>query len=252
MRYALPVTFSLLLGGVSVVVACSSEDDPEPGFTPTGTNGSSGAAGASAGAGGSGGQNGQGGGAGAPSAGQGGSGGGSQGGGGAGGQGGSGGQGGFCGDDPNEPNDSALQARKLPGTDGDGIMSDCDDEDSVNGLLDGAADEDWFFFQGQDDTCFEFGDDIQPHARVEAGFPVEVCIFIQPTNSEESDPAVCAENGGTPNRELPGYTGCCGDREVRALFGSTGGNDASDVRIRVAKLSGALCGGYKIRFAYGN
>ncbi|HEU4537907.1 MAG TPA: hypothetical protein VFS00_27495 [Polyangiaceae bacterium] len=253
MREALSLTLSLLICSAGVLVACSSDDDPEPGFTQTGDGGSSGAAG---GSGGSGGAGGQGGAAGALGAGQSGSGGGSQGGGGgsggAGGQGGGGGQGGFCGDDPNEPNDNEVQARRLPGTDNDGIMSDCDAEDSVNGLLEGAEDEDWFFFEGQDDTCVEFGDNIQPHARVESGSPVEVCIFVKPADPDESDPATCAENGGTPSDELAGYAGCCGDEEARALFGSTGGDDRSDVRIRVSKLSGALCGAYRITFAYGN
>jgi hypothetical protein len=244
MRRALALSLGFLVlasGGV----ACSG-DDPEPGFTPTGEAGAGGAAGGTGGASG-----GQGGGGGQGGKGQGGQGGASgQGAGGGSGQGGGAGQGAACDEDLNEPNDAALQARLVPGADGDGVMSDCDDEDSLSGLLDGPDDADWFFFAGKDDVCVEFGDNIGPHASLEvAGASAEVCIFVQP--KAEAGALACDEDS-EPSDELAGqgYTGCCGAAEARLTFGSSDTTDEGDVRIKVSKLSGAICGGYSLRVNY--
>ena len=245
MRRTLSLSLGMLVLGSSVFVACSSDDDPEPGFTQTGGNGGGGPA---SGAGGAhGGQGGRGGSGGGSSAGRAGAGGGSQGGGG--GAAGGGGQGDVCGNDPNEPNENIVQARRLNGS-GDGKLSDCEDEESAPGLLGGEDDADWFFFTGVDDGCGL--DDIQPHVKLSTRTPfaAEVCVFVRPI-TKATEPAVCA-SGSVRNNEFDagGYVGCCGATEARAEVGENFQNDETEVRIRVSKLSDALCGAYDI--TYGN
>ncbi|HEU4404101.1 MAG TPA: hypothetical protein VFS43_02230 [Polyangiaceae bacterium] len=239
MRRALTLTLGLLFFAAGTIVACA-EDDPEPGFTPTGGSGGSESAGNAGSAQGGGGSGGGGQAGGGPKAGS--------GGGGAGGQAGAGGQGAACGADANEPNENPLQARTAPGVDGDGTMSDCDDEDSLNGLLDGPEDEDWFRYTAIDNVCLEFGDNIGPHVRLGNGVSAEVCMFIKPGPDAG---AIECDAGSEPSDELDGqgFVGCCSNTEARMTFGGGNSNDAGDVLMKVSKLSEGLCGAYTITFA---
>jgi hypothetical protein len=255
MRRPLTITLGLLLCASGAIVACA-EDDPEPGYTQTGGSGGSEASGGSSGTQGGSGSGGSGQGAGG-SAGAGGSSSGGQGGGG--GTGGAGGQGAACAVDANEPNNSPVQPTRVITAEGsDNIMSDCDDEDSTRGLLDGSEDEDWFVFTGQDDSLCGSGDDVfdevlQPQARIDLPSSAEVCVFVKPKNG-----TVSCDSIAQPDDALigAGYTGCCNAGGARALLdGSKGLGDendnGADVLIRVSKLSSdALCGAYELKYSF--
>lgn len=252
MRRPLTITLGLLLCASGAIVACA-EDDPEPGYTQTGGSGGSEASGGSAGTqGGSGGSGGSGQGAGG-SAGTGGS---SSGGQGGGGSGGAGGQGAVCAVDENEPNNNPVQSTAVVTVEGnDNIMSDCDDEDFTNGLLDGPEDADWFVFTGKDaGNCgiISFDGDMEPQARIESPSSAEVCVFVKPNNG---DVRCAGDERQDDELSEAGYLGCCGEGRARAIIDGTLGGDpeddnGADVRIKVSKLSTDLCGAYKLIYSF--
>lgn len=107
-----------------------------------------------------------------------------------------------CDEDLGEPNDFRVDAIEL-GAISDDDVETLELEGVLDGTGDGAADEDWFTYQGGDDV----GETVDPGLllTVESGM-VEVCQFFACNNG---DPQVVCP-AGTNGVVEGGINGCCG------------------------------------------
>ena len=124
----------------------------------------------------------------------------------------------MCNQEQGEPNDTESTAVNL------GTQSDCNDPESVVGILQGVADEDWFKYAGVDE--FGFGCTVNPVRTVTASDPVRFCKYIQ---CVDEDADFDCPSGTTGATSPDGRPGCCGTQgfQIDFICGSSSLNDDS-------------------------
>lgn len=154
-----------------------------------------------------------------------------------------------CSDGPNEgePNNSEATAKNL------GAISDDDnDGESINGVLTGSGDVDWFRYSGLD----EFGNVVDPTRLFNAMGSIRLCKFVQ-CKSPPQDPYVCP-GGSTPETSPDGRLGCCAFGNVvyssnpfsAEAFNCKGTDDGADIYIRVDNPNGLECVPYSVDYHF--
>ncbi len=149
--------------------------------------------------------------------------------------GGTGGTGASC-DDPDEPHDTESTSLYL------GAIDDCDSSgSSVDGVLDGTGDVDWFTFWGNDVS----GCVVDPFASTTAN--VRLCVYAECASAQVSCGA--GSIAASPLGSLPG---CClsGGGQLPVSLGCNGLDDSAMVYIRVDQPAQNQCLSYNVAYHY--
>jgi hypothetical protein len=115
-----------------------------------------------------------------------------------------------------EPNDSESDAPDL------GTQSDCSDEESVQGVLAGVADIDWYKYSGVDE--FGFNCSTNPVRSVTAGEAITFCKYVHCI--DEAADFECPA-GASPATSPDGRPGCCDNQGFQLDF-ICGGSSLND------------------------
>jgi hypothetical protein len=147
--------------------------------------------------------------------------------------------GGGCVDADTEPNNSEATAHAL------GSVTDCDWKGStITGTINGPADEDWFWFHGNDNV----GCQVNPTFKVTPASTLIVCAYFKCDSG--STEVTCDSNSQTA-LSTSGMKGCCSSAASFApKLNCTGTlEDSGNVYLR-ARSSMNSCLSYKIEYHY--
>lgn len=131
-------------------------------------------------------------------------------------------------------------------------LGDCAPQEAVSGLLKGADDVDWYYYQGMDDTCI-----VNPRQLVaEASGEVRLCMFLECVDTagatEFSCPAPTTEAMSPDGRAGCCVTGLDGDFEITDLNCTAGNDESAHVYLRVddPAATESTCTTYGLRYNY--
>ncbi len=143
-----------------------------------------------------------------------------------------------CNDDgPGEPNEDQTMAHAMPGID------DCDGSgSSVQGVLTGASDKDWYRFNGED--TFSCREDVV--VSVSGDVASTLCVYVKCMEDSGSTEVTCDE--GSSATGAGGFPGCCGN-SVDISPDCSGTDEAITVYISLESTE-AICSPYTITYHY--
>ena len=140
-----------------------------------------------------------------------------------------------------EPNDQEARAVRLEST------NDCDGNGSgADGVLAGAGDADWFYYEGYDVGYCR----VNPTIDLAASSGVRVCTFFA---CVEGSADLTCPDGTTAAESETGLPGCCGTGafNVGELNCVGTGYDAADVFVRVDRFDGDnACSDYSFEYHF--
>jgi hypothetical protein len=142
---------------------------------------------------------------------------------------------------PGEPNDSEASAVSL------GEMKDKDDAKTLEGVLDGATDKDWYMFIGRDAATGW----IDPGLEISGGsVPVRACLFASCLNGLGKTEVDCLD-GSEASISPAGLPGCCSyaDFEIDLNCASTA-NDEAAMYIKIYTEMEDVCEPYSVNYWY--
>jgi hypothetical protein len=146
-----------------------------------------------------------------------------------------------CYDTTSEPNESEANPTAL------GDMKDKDDAKTIEGILDGATDKDWYLYIGRDSATGW----IDPGVEISGGsVPVRVCLFASCLNGLGKTEVEC-NDGSEASISPSGLPGCCsyGDYEIDLNCASTA-NDEAAMYIKVYTEMEDVCEPYSVKYWY--
>jgi hypothetical protein len=139
--------------------------------------------------------------------------------------------------EPNEDEDSAFV---LPAID------DCDKNgSSVDGILNGSTDKDWYKYTGTDGSCV-----VDPTRDVTTVGPIRICKFFA---CLDGTPSFDCPSGTTQETSPTGRPGCCSNQgfTVNMNCGAAGlGNDSADVYMRIDTSKQDACLKYTLKYHF--
>ena len=140
-----------------------------------------------------------------------------------------------------EPNESESSAASL------GEVEDGDDPKTIEGVINGEDDRDWYAYIGRDTLTGRVGPGISIDAD---GAPVRTCLFASCLNGVGKTEVEC-ENGGVYTVSPSGLPGCCSyaDIDIDLNCDSTS-NDEAAMYIHAYSELEDICQPYEISFWY--
>lgn len=148
-----------------------------------------------------------------------------------------------CVDNGAEPNQNEQQAWNLGN-----ISDDDDDEDSINGVVDGPFDPDWYKYHGADQSLTV----VDPSRTLTTTGPIRLCKFVDCDNGEQANftcPAG-AQSATSPD----GRPGCCsgGGFTIDDLVcgGSQFNSDDATIFIRIDNPMATPCPSYTLKYHF--
>jgi hypothetical protein len=140
-----------------------------------------------------------------------------------------------------EPNDSEADALSL------GEMKDSEDRKTIEGVLDGHTDKDWYLYVGRD-TATGW---MSPGLEISGGnVPVRACLFASCLNGLGKTEVEC-EDGSEDSISPSGLPGCCSyaDFDIDLNCASTT-NDEAAMYIKIYTDMEDVCEPYSVNYGY--
>jgi len=140
-----------------------------------------------------------------------------------------------------EPNESESDAAPL------GEMKDSDDAKTLEGVLDGATDKDWYMYIGRDAATGW----VDPGLEISGGsVPIRACLFASCLNGLGKTEVDCLD-GSDVSTSPAGLPGCCSyaDFEMDLNCASTS-NDEAAMYIKVYTEMEDVCEPYSVNYWY--
>jgi hypothetical protein len=142
---------------------------------------------------------------------------------------------------PGEFNDSEADAVSL------GEMKDSEDRKTIEGVLDGHTDKDWYLYVGRD-TATGW---MSPGLEISGGnVPVRACLFASCLNGLGKTEVEC-EDGSEDSISPSGLPGCCSyaDFDIDLNCASTT-NDEAAMYIKIYTDMEDVCEPYSVNYGY--
>jgi len=137
--------------------------------------------------------------------------------------------------DAHEPNESEAEAAAL------GTLTGCGGGSSVDGMLDGAVDVDWFSYSGDDVAAC-----IAPLRAITASAGLRLCKYAA---CRTGNTTVTCLDGSTAAMSPGGLDGCCHSQGFGMTVACTGGEDDATVYLSLDQAA-AACVTYTLSFHY--
>lgn len=137
-----------------------------------------------------------------------------------------------------EANETQLASHKL------GTINDADASGKfVCAVLDGAADVDWYTFNGND----AFLNFVDPTREVITDQEHEICVYITCDNGA---PQIGCGGDETEDVAPMGQPGCCGTGNVSPSLNCAGTDDSATIWIKVENVGGLDCVPYQLKYHF--
>jgi hypothetical protein len=148
-----------------------------------------------------------------------------------------------CPNDAFEPNEAEASAHDL------GALTDCDDTGgTLQGVLDGVSDADWFRYDAADTVSCK----VDPTRTVVSQGPIRVCKFFECTSPGPSVQVTCLD-GSLDDVSPQGRSGCCSDHGFSTKLdcgNGFGGDDSATVYVRVDTSKPGVCLAYGLAYHF--